>query len=67
MEVSRMDNKISKLLNKLITDSEDLYQLSTLLKNDYFSDEDIDGILEDIRKIKTDISLTVNKIDKLLG
>lgn len=62
-----MDNKISKLLNKLITDSEDLYQLSTLLKNDYFSDEDIDGILEDIRKIKTDISLTVNKIDKLLG
>lgn len=62
-----MDNKISKLLNKLITDSEDLYQLSTLLKNDYFSDEDIDGILEDIRKIKTDISLTVNKIDKILG
>ena len=62
-----MDSKISKLLNKLITDSEDLYQLSTLLKNDYFSDEDIDGILEDIRKIKTDISLTVNKIDKILG
>lgn len=58
------DQKVKKLLSKLKTDGEDLTMLSHLLENDYFHDEDIDGILADIIKIKDDIIASVAKLRK---
>ena len=58
------DQKVKKLLSKLKTDGEDLTMLSHLLENDYFHDEDIDGILADIIKIKDDIIASVAKLKK---
>ena len=58
------DQKVKKLLSKLKTDGEDLTMLSHLLENDYFHDEDIDGILADIIKIKDDIIASAAKLRK---
>ena len=58
------DQKVKKLLSKLKTDGEDLTMLSSMLENDYFHDEDIDGILADIIKIKDDIIASVAKLRK---
>lgn len=60
------EQKIQKLFSKLKTDGEDIYQLASILKNDYDSEEDVDTILDDIVKVKDDIINTVAKLKKEL-
>ena len=58
------DQKVKKLINKLKTDGEDLYQLSVMLYNDWHAEEDVDQLLEDIIKIKDDIIKSVAALKK---
>lgn len=60
------DQKIKKLIDKLKTDGEDLYQLAGILFNDWNAEEDIDGILDDIIKVKDDVIAVVAKLKKEL-
>ena len=61
-----MESKLKKLLKQLKISTEDLYQLTMLLENDYFSDEDVSAVMEDIEKSKTDIAACVNKIKRIV-
>lgn len=61
-----MESKLKKLLKQLKISTEDLYQLTMLLENDYFSDEDVSAVMEDIEKSKTNIAACVNKIKRIV-
>lgn len=58
------DEKIRKLIRKLKTDAEDLYQLVDMLKEEYERDEDTSYIMENILTVKDDIIKTTNTLKK---
>ena len=58
------DEKIRKLIRKLKTDAEDLYQLVNMLKEEYEREEDTSYIMENILTVKDDIIKTTNTLKK---
>lgn len=58
------DEKIRKLIRKLKTDAEDLYQLVDMLKEEYEREEDTSYIMENILTVKDDIIKTTNTLKK---
>lgn len=60
------EKKIQKLFSKLNVDGADLYQLSSVLKTMYDTEDDYTEILNDIIKIKDDIIKVVNSLKKEL-
>lgn len=58
------DEKIKRLIRKLKTDAEDLYQLVDMLKEEYEREEDTSYIMENILTVKDDIIKTTNTLKK---
>lgn len=58
------DEKIRKLIRKLKTDAEDLYQLVDMLKEEYEREEDTSYIMKNILTVKDDIIKTTNTLKK---